>query len=115
MRTIPDLRVCRRRMRGRGPDPGQQRPGNPRVPGVIVLTHTQRGGVDRRTADHREFGRIFTGLEGLSGRTGPDVLKRKRELVDEVTIGLVKHSVAEETRVYPRVATEIDKEQAEHS
>jgi hemerythrin superfamily protein len=82
---------------------------------VIVMTDTQRDVVDVLTADHREFDRIFTELEGLFGRTGPDVLKRKRELVDEVTIGLVKHSVAEETRVYPRVATEIDKEQAEHS
>src|SRR3712207_8182418 len=40
---------------------------------------------------------------------------RKRELVDEVTIGLVKHSVAEETRVYPRVEEQVDREEAEHS
>jgi hemerythrin-like domain-containing protein len=40
---------------------------------------------------------------------------RKRDLVDEVTIGLVKHSVAEETQVYPRVEKKIDKDEAEHS
>jgi hemerythrin-like domain-containing protein len=71
--------------------------------------------VDLLTADHREFDRIFTQLEGLLGRSGPDDLTRKRALVDEVTIGLVKHSVAEETKVYPRVEKEVDREEAEHS
>jgi hemerythrin-like domain-containing protein len=79
------------------------------------MTDTQRDVVDVLTADHREFDRIFTELEALRGQTGPDVLTRKRELVDEVTIGLVKHSVAEETQVYPRVEKKVDKEEAEHS
>ena len=79
------------------------------------MTDTQRDVVDLLTADHREFDRIFTELEGLRGQTGPDVLTRKRELVDEVTIGLVKHSVAEETKVYPKVEEQVDREEAEHS
>jgi hemerythrin-like domain-containing protein len=79
------------------------------------MTDTQRDVVDVLTADHREFDRIFTELEALRGQTGPDALARKRELVDEVTIGLVKHSVAEETQVYPRVEKQVDKEEAEHS
>jgi hemerythrin-like domain-containing protein len=79
------------------------------------MTDTQRDVVDVLTADHREFDRIFTELEGLRGRSEPEILTRKRELVDEVTIGLVKHSVAEETQVYPRVEKQIDKGEAEHS
>ena len=79
------------------------------------MTETQRDVVDVLTADHREFDRIFTELEGLRGRSDADVLTRKRELVDEVTIGLVKHSVAEETRVYPRVEKQVDKAEAEHA
>jgi hemerythrin-like domain-containing protein len=79
------------------------------------MTETQRDVVDVLTADHREFDRIFTQLEGLHGRTDADSLRRKRELVDEVTIGLVKHSVAEETQVYPRVEKQVDKDEAEHS
>jgi hemerythrin-like domain-containing protein len=79
------------------------------------MTDTQRDVVDLLTADHREFDRIFRELEGLLGRTGPDDLRRKRELVDEVTIGLVKHSVAEETQVYPKVEGQVDKEEAEHA
>src|SRR3712207_6953247 len=59
--------------------------------------------------------RSFQQLEGLRGRTDEASVKRKRELVDEVTIGLVKHSVAEETQVYPRVEKELDKEEAQHS
>ena len=79
------------------------------------MTDTERDVVDILTADHREFDRIFTELEGLRGRSEPDVLQRKRDLVDEVTIGIVKHSVAEETQVYPRVEKQVDKEEAEHS
>jgi hemerythrin superfamily protein len=71
--------------------------------------------VDLLTADHREFDRIFTELEGLLGRTGADDLRRKRDLVDEVTIGIVKHAVAEETQVYPRVQADVDREEAERS
>ena len=81
----------------------------------MTQTESQRDVVDLLSADHREFDRIFTELEGLFGQTGPDVLQRKRELVDEVTIGLVKHSVAEETRVYPRVEKQVDREEAETS
>jgi hemerythrin-like domain-containing protein len=79
------------------------------------MTDTERDVVDLLSSDHREFDRIFTELEGLIGRTEPDALTRKRELVDEVTIGLVKHSVAEETQVYPRVERKIDKDEAEHN
>jgi hemerythrin superfamily protein len=79
------------------------------------MTETQRDVVDVLSADHREFDRIFTELEGLHGRSDPESLRRKRELVDEVTIGLVKHSVAEETRVYPRVEKQVDKAEAEHA
>jgi hemerythrin-like domain-containing protein len=79
------------------------------------MTEKERDVVDVLTADHREFDRIFRELEQLFGRSGDEVLKRKRELVDEVTIGLVKHSVAEETQVYPRVEKQVDKEEAEHS
>jgi hemerythrin-like domain-containing protein len=79
------------------------------------MTENQRDVVDVLSADHREFDRIFTELEGLRGRSGPEAVARKRSLVDEVTIGLVKHSVAEETRVYPLVEKKLDKEEAEHS
>lgn len=79
------------------------------------MTDIQRDVVDVLTADHREFDRIFTELEGLRGQSGAEAVQRKRELVDEVTIGLVKHSVAEETQVYPRVEKQVDKGEARHA
>ncbi len=79
------------------------------------MTDTQRDVVDLLSTDHREFERIFQQLETLRGATDDQSVRRKRELVDEVTIGLVKHSVAEETQVYPRVEKQIDKDEAEHS
>ena len=79
------------------------------------MTETQRDVVDLLSADHREFERIFQLLEGLRGKADPASVQRKRELVDEVTIGLAKHSVAEETQVYPRVEKMVDKEEAKHS
>jgi hemerythrin-like domain-containing protein len=79
------------------------------------MTETRRDVVDLLSADHREFDRIFGQLEQLRGRGDEESLRRKRELVDEVTIGLVKHSVAEETQVYPEVEKKIDKDEADHS
>jgi hemerythrin-like domain-containing protein len=79
------------------------------------VSESQRDVVDLLSADHREFEQIFQQLEGLRGRTDEASVQRKRELVDEVTIGLVKHSVAEETQVYPEVQKKIDKEEAKHS
>ena len=79
------------------------------------MTETQRDVVDLLSADHQEFDRIFTQLEALRGASDETSVKRKRELVDEVTIGLVKHAVAEETQVYPEVEKKIDKCEAELS
>lgn len=79
------------------------------------MTETQRDVVDLLSADHREFDRIFQQLEQLRGRSDQESLERKRALVDDVTIGLVKHSVAEETQVYPEVQKKLDKDEAEHS
>ena len=79
------------------------------------MTENEPDVVDLLSADHREFDRLFRELEALFGRTGEDDLRRKRELVDEVTIGIVKHSVAEETQVYPRVEAELDRDEAERS
>lgn len=80
-----------------------------------MTTAPERDVVDLLSADHREFDRLFRELEGLAGRSGEEDLRRKRDLVDEVTIGIVKHSVAEETQVYPRVEAEVDHDEAERS
>jgi hemerythrin superfamily protein len=49
-------------------------------------------------ADHREVEEIFARIQAMPGG-GQDL----RDLVDEVTIELVRHSVAEEQYLYPAV------------
>lgn len=68
-------------------------------------------------ADHREVEEIFDRMQSMS--TGNPAL---RELVDEVTIELVRHSVAEEQYLYPAVREHVeggdriaDKEIADHA
>lgn len=54
--------------------------------------------VEELMADHREIEEIFARIQAMSGR-GQEL----RDLVDEVTIELVRHSVAEEQYLYPAV------------
>jgi hemerythrin superfamily protein len=68
-------------------------------------------------ADHREVEEIFARIQAMPGG-GQDL----RDLVDEVTIELVRHSVAEEQYLYPAVRKHVqggdrlaDKELEDHS
>jgi hemerythrin superfamily protein len=65
--------------------------------------------------DHREVEQMFSELESLRGATDEDSLKRRKDLVDQVTIELVRHSVAEEVLVYPKVADKVSEEEVEHA
>ena len=73
--------------------------------------------IDELTTDHREVEDLFGRIEA-SPSGAPD---RKR-LIDEVTIELVRHSVAEEQYLYPAVREHVangeamaDKELKDHS
>lgn len=73
--------------------------------------------IEELTADHREVEQLFSRIEVLPTR---DI--GLRGLVDEVTIELVRHSVAEEQYLYPAVREHVaggaelaDKEIAEHA
>ncbi|MFD7229293.1 hemerythrin domain-containing protein [Streptomyces sp. NPDC059881] len=73
--------------------------------------------IEELMADHREVEQLFSRIEALT--TGSSEL---RGLVDEVTIELVRHSVAEEQYLYPAVREHVeggaeiaDKEIAEHA
>lgn len=66
-------------------------------------------------ADHREVERMFQELESTRGSADDAVKQRRRELVDTVITELVKHSVAEETQVYPQVQAKVSAEEAERA
>ncbi|GGX96420.1 hemerythrin domain-containing protein [Streptomyces anandii] len=50
------------------------------------------------TTDHREVEEIFAQIEAL-----PTGDKRRKDLADQATIELVRHSIAEEMHLYPAV------------
>ncbi|MFD7631124.1 hemerythrin domain-containing protein, partial [Streptomyces sp. NPDC059851] len=59
--------------------------------------------IDELMADHREVEEMFSRIQAMSG-TGQEL----RDLVDEVTIELVRHSVAEEQYLYPAVREHVE-------
>jgi len=75
----------------------------------------QRDVIEILEHDHREVEEMFKALEALRGATGEDDLKRKKELADDVTIELARHSVAEEVLVYPKVEDKVSAEEVKHA
>ncbi|MFD8430409.1 hemerythrin domain-containing protein [Streptomyces coelicoflavus] len=59
--------------------------------------------IEELTADHREAESLFDRIQEL-----PTDDAQRRELADEVTIELVRHSVAEEQYLYPAVREHVD-------
>lgn len=73
--------------------------------------------IEELTADHREVEAMFDGFNQL-----PVGSEQRREIADEFTIELVRHSVAEEMHLYPAVRRHVaggdalaDKELADHA
>src|SRR3954470_14564429 len=65
--------------------------------------------------DHREVEEMFAELESLRGASTEEAKSRRKDLADQVTIELVRHSVAEEVLVYPQVEDKVSAEEAEHA
>src|SRR5690349_9356935 len=73
--------------------------------------------IDELMADHREVEEMFARIQAMTAGG-----QQLRDLLDEVTIELVRHSVAEEQYLYPAVREHLDggdrmadKEIADHS
>ena len=71
--------------------------------------------IDIPTKDHREVEQMFQELESLRGATGEAERGRHKDLAEQVTIELIRHSVAEEAEVYPVVAKKVSESEAERS
>jgi hemerythrin-like domain-containing protein len=67
------------------------------------------------TEDHREVEEMFVKLEAMQPATTPAQRKRRKDLVDQVTIELIRHAVAEEAEVYPAVQDKLTKKEAERA
>lgn len=77
------------------------------------MAEPQRDVIDLLTADHRNVERMFAELEGLDA--SESARKRRKDLTEQVVIELVKHSVAEETEVYPAVKRKVSEDEAERA
>ena len=79
------------------------------------MADQQRDVIEVLMHDHREVEQMFTELENLRDGTGEAQKQRRKDLVDQVTIELVRHSVAEEAEVYPAVKEKVDAGEAERA
>src|SRR3954469_15138016 len=80
-----------------------------------MADENQRDVIEVLEHDHREVEQMFAELESLRGASSEEDAKRRKELTDQVTIELVRHSVAEEIVVYPKVDEKVSKEEADHA
>src|SRR5437764_3957695 len=79
------------------------------------MAEQQRDVIEVLEHDHREVEQMFDELESLRGASTEDEKSRRKTLADQVTIELVRHSVAEEVLVYPEVQAKVSAEEAEHA
>ena len=75
----------------------------------------QRDVIEVLEHDHREVEEMFAELESLRGAATEEAQTRRKELTEQVTIELVRHSVAEEVLVYPKVEDKVSAEEVEHA
>ena len=79
------------------------------------MAEQQRDVIEVLEHDHREVEQMFSELESLRGASTEAQKSRRKELTEQVTIELVRHSVAEEVLVYPKVEDKVGAEEAEHA
>ena len=79
------------------------------------MAEQQRDVIEILEHDHREVEQMFKELEGLRGASTEADKKRRKELTEDVTIELVRHSVAEEVLVYPQVEDKVGADEVEHA
>ena len=79
------------------------------------MADQQRDVIEVLERDHREVEQMFAELESLRGASTEEATSRRKDLTEQVTIELVRHSVAEEVLVYPEVEDKVSAEEAEHA
>jgi hemerythrin superfamily protein len=79
------------------------------------MADEQRDVIEVLEHDHREVEEMFAELESLRGASTDEAKKRRKDVADQVTIELVRHSVAEEVLVYPQVEKKVSTEEAERA
>ena len=79
------------------------------------MADEQRDVIEVLEHDHREVEQMFAELESLRGASTEEAKSRRKAVAEQVTIELVRHSVAEEVLVYPQVEKKVSAEEVEHA
>ncbi len=79
------------------------------------MADEQRDVIEVLEHDHREVEQMFAELESLRGASTEEAKSRRKDVADQVTIELVRHSVAEEVIVYPQAEKKVSAEEVEHA
>ena len=79
------------------------------------MSDEQRDVIEVLEHDHREVEEMFSELESLRGASTDEQKSRRKDLTEQVTIELVRHSVAEEVLVYPQVEGKVGSDEVEHA
>src|ERR687894_279425 len=79
------------------------------------MADEQRDVIEVLEHDHREVEQMFAELESLRGASTDEAKSRRKAVAEQVTIELVRHSVAEEVLVYPQVDSKISSDEAERA
>src|SRR4051794_24398156 len=80
-----------------------------------TMADQQRDVIEILEHDHREVEQMFAELESLRGAATEEAQSRRKSVAEQVTIELVRHSVAEEVLVYPQVDSKVSSEEAERA
>jgi hemerythrin-like domain-containing protein len=75
----------------------------------------QRDVIEILTHDHREVEQMFAELTALRGASDEQSRSRRKDVAEQVTIELVRHAVAEEAAVYPKVKEKVSEAEAERA
>jgi hemerythrin-like domain-containing protein len=75
----------------------------------------QRDVIEILTHDHREVEQMFAELEALRGASDEQSRSRRKDVAEQVTIELVRHAVAEEVALYPKVKEKVSQAEAERA
>ena len=75
----------------------------------------QRDVIEILTSDHREVEQMFAELDGLRDAVDEQSRSRRKDVAEQVVIELVRHSVAEEVAVYPKVKEKVSEAEAERA
>ncbi len=79
------------------------------------MADQQRDVIEILEQDHRAVEEMFAELESLRGAATDEAKARRKTVTEQVTMELVRHSVAEEVLVYPLVEARVSAEEAEHA